>query len=132
MTRPSRRAPAALTVVALAPVARDPQRVRIMVKAEGQSRARCAHILTREHAIQMRIRAGSRWSTSTQARVARMAAVNSARDDALRVIARARHGLTAGIVAARLARAGHPAPIIDAALAQMRTDGWISDRIQAT
>jgi hypothetical protein len=132
MTRPTRRAPAELTIVGLTPVARDPQMVRIMVRAEGQSRARCAHVLMRDQAIQMRLRAGSRWSASAQARVARMAAVNSARDDALKAIARARRDLTPGDLAARLARAGHAPGIIDAAIAQMRTDGWISDRIRAT
>jgi hypothetical protein len=130
MTRLTRRAPAELTVVALEAVARDPQRIRIMLKAASHARARCAHVIMREQATQMRLRVGSRWSASTQARVERMAAVNSARDDALKALARARKGLTAEAVAARLARVGHSPAIIDAAIAQMRTDGWISDRIR--
>jgi hypothetical protein len=132
MTRPTRQAPAALTIVALAPVARDPQRVRIMVKAGGHARARCAHVLMRDQADRMRLRAGSRWTASAQARVARLAALNSARDDALKAIARARRDLSMTDVAARLARAGHPQSVIGAVIVQMRTDGWISDRIRTT
>lgn len=132
MTRPTRQVPVALTIVALAPVARDPQRVRIMVKAAGHARARCAHVLMRDQAEQMRLREGSRWSASAQARVARMVALNSARDDALKAIARARRDLSTADLTARLARAGHPESIIGAVIVQMRTDGWISDRIRAT
>jgi len=124
-----RGASAAPTVVALEPVARDPQRVRIMVKAADRSRARCVHILRRDQANAMRIRAGSRWSAATDARASRIVAMDSVRDDALKAIARSRHGLASKVLAARLLRAGHPSSLVDDVIAQLRTDGWISDRI---
>jgi hypothetical protein len=132
MTRPTRQVPVALTIVALAPVARDPQRVRIMVRSGSQSRSRCVHVVSRERVKAMRIRVGSRWTAAAATRLAHEAAVDAAREALLSAIGRSRRTLGAGTLAARLDRAGHPQSAIDAAIAQMRTDGWISDRIRAT
>lgn len=136
MTASGRRAPRAAatdrpvdSVVAIEPVTGDPQRVRIMVLAPDGARARCACTLHREQVAALRIKVGIRWSASISARVDAIGAAHAAREDALRAIATARRPLMASALAHRLRERGHAPRAVTAVIGQLRSDGWISDRI---
>lgn len=132
MTRasPASAAPRAPLVIALEPVVRDPQRVRVKVRAQGSSRARVACIVLRDRAQALRVRVGLRWTGAIEARLRQLEEADDARDDALRAIARARQGLSASALEDRLRARGHSARAARAAVRQLRGDGWISDRIR--
>lgn len=139
MSATGRRAPRASaanppvdSVVAIVPVKGDPQRVRIMVLAPDRARARCACTLHREQVAALRIKVGIRWSASVSAKVDAIGAVHAARDDALRAIAISRRPPSATAVAKRLRERGHALRAVTAAIRQLRSDGWISDRITRT
>ncbi len=120
------------SVVAIDPVKGDPQRVRIMVLAPDRARARCACTLHREQVAALRIRVGIRWSASVSAKVDAIGEAHAAREDALRAIATSRRPLLATAVANRLRARGHAPRAVTAAIRQLRSDGWISDRITPT
>ncbi|MBU3729559.1 MAG: hypothetical protein FGM37_09995 [Phycisphaerales bacterium] len=117
-------------VVALNPVAGDPQRVRVMVRSSGGSRARCACAIVRDQAPALRIRVGAPWSDRVAARVARLNALAAVRDDALHEIATSRRALPAGTLARKLGERGHAPRAVSAAIRQLRSDGWIGDSIR--
>jgi hypothetical protein len=134
MRTAARRATAhpAETVVALATLNADPQRVRVMVRASGRSRARCACAMPREQAEALRIRVGSRWSASVAARVEASHAAALAREAALRMLAAAPRALSVTTLARRLHARGLPPGAVATAIRQLRSDGWISDRIRGS
>ena len=100
-----------------------------MVLAPGRARARCACTLHREQVTALRIKVGIRWSASIGARVDAIVAAHAARDDALRAIGTARRPLMANALAGRLRERGHAPSAVSAVIRQLRSDGWISDRI---
>lgn len=135
MRRARRAAPAhrlAESVVAIDPVRGDPQRVRVMVRAPGRSRARCACAILREQVAALRIRVGIRWSASISARVTSIGAAHAAREAALHAVAAARRPLSPTALAHRLRESGHAPGTVNAVIRQLRSDGWISDRIRAS
>ena len=120
------------SVVAIGPVKGDPQCVRVMVRAQGRSRARCVCTIRREQATALRIRVGIRWSASISALVNDIDAAHAAREAAMRAIATARRPISATALAHRLRERGHVPSAVSSVIRQLRSDGWISDRITAS
>lgn len=136
MTRAMRTAPrraaalrASETVVAIDPIKADPRRVRVMVRGSGRTRARCACSVARDQAKALRLRVGMRWSVSVADRVESFLAAAAAREAALRMLAAAPRALSAATLAHRMSERGLPHRAVAAAIRQLRSDGWISDRI---
>lgn len=120
------------TIVAIEPLKSDPQRVRVMVRIADRSRSRCMSVILRDQLKSLRLRVGGTWSQRVADRVEALAEVDSARDSALRMIAAARRTPPSAALAARLQRLGHSARAARAAVRQLRSDGWISDSIDAS
>lgn len=119
------------SVVAIGAAKGDPQVVRVMVRAPGHSRARCACTLPRERAEALGIRVGIGWSARLSAKVEAISAEHAAREAALHAVATARRPLSPAALARRLRERGHAPRPVTAAIRQLRSDGWISDRIAA-
>lgn len=120
------------TVVSLDPDPADPQRLRIMVRAPGRVRARCAGHAGRALATQLRLRVNGRWTRSVESRIRAQAEVDAARTAALGLLARARVRLAEPALTLRLAALGHPEGAIASALRELRKDGWLSARIRTS